>query len=66
MKGEEAEQDCASGPQGEENIFSGLGLKERLGYINTHPSHFHPFWLGHTALKTGLVGRSRTTDATEG
>lgn len=39
---EEAEQDCASGPQGGENIFSGLGLKAGLGYINTRPLSFPP------------------------
>lgn len=55
VKGEEAVQDCASGPRGGENIFSGLGLKERLGYINTHPSHFHPFWLRHTILIMWLL-----------
>lgn len=55
MKGEEAEQDRASGPQGRENIFSGLGLKERLGSINAKPSHFHPFWLSRTILKMCFV-----------
>lgn len=58
MKGEEAESGCASGPQGEENIFSGLGLKERLGCIHTRPSHFCPFWLRHTVLKN-LVGLAK-------
>lgn len=35
---------------GGRNIFSGLELEERLSYINTHPSHFHPFLLKHIIL----------------